>query len=148
MAWANSSNVSTDNVDSASDNPSLARADIYNAFLELKNVIAGRGAADGVASLDSNSKVPASELPNTLTSSTGNLSLQPANERVAVTSVINLAPVAFASLPSSPAKGDIAFLTTDGAGATQNQPCYYNGTRWNYFNNTANGGTDAAVATS
>ena len=67
---------------------------------------------------------------------------------VKITSFINLAPVAYASLPSSPAMGDVAFLTTDGGGATQNQPIYHNGTRWNYFNNTANGGTDAAVATS
>ena len=67
---------------------------------------------------------------------------------VQVNNFLNLNPVAYASLPSSPAMGDIAFLTTDGGGATQNQPVYYNGTRWNYFNNTANGGTDAAVATS
>jgi hypothetical protein len=132
MPWANSTNVSTDNVNSASDNPADARADIEAAFLELKNVIAGRGAASGVASLDSSSLVPAAQLPSTLTSATGNISLQPANERVSVSSFVNLAPVAYASLPASPAKGDIAYLTTDGAGATKEQLIFYNGTAWKY----------------
>ena len=132
MAWATSSNVSTANVNSASDNPSLARADIEAAFLELIKVIDGRGVANGVASLDSTTKVPAAQLPSTLTSTTGNISLQPANERVSVSSFVNLAPVAYASLPASPAKGDIAYLTTNGAGDTKEQLVFYNGTDWKY----------------
>jgi hypothetical protein len=132
MPWANSTNVSTDNVNSASDNPADARADIEAAFLELKNVIAGRGTASGVASLDSTTKVPAAQLPSTLTSTTGNISLQPANERVSVSSFVNLAPVAHASLPTSPAQGDVAFLTTDSTPATQNRLVYYDGSGWKY----------------
>ena len=53
-------------------------------------------------------------------------------------------PVAFANLPSSPANGMVAFLTTDGAGATKNKLCYYETTnnRWSYVVD------DSAVATS
>ena len=135
MAWANVSNVSTDNVDSASDNPSLARADIYNALVELQAVINGRGTVNGLASLDATTKVPASELPTTFVSTTGDITLQPNSARTSFEDVINLEPVDYASLPASPAKGDVAYLTTDGAAASQEQIIYYNGTNWKYMAN-------------
>tara|TARA_A100001201_G_scaffold143421_1_gene144991 strand:- start:840 stop:1289 length:450 start_codon:yes stop_codon:yes gene_type:complete len=149
MAWpTDSTGVTTANLDSASDNPASARAEIYNGFLELQKVIDGRGQASGVAALDASSYVAQSQINPTITTSSTDITLSPNTNMVQVNNFLNLNPVAYASLPSSPAMGDIAFLTTDGGGATQNQPIYYNGTRWNYFNNTANGGTDAAVATS
>ena len=57
---------------------------------------------------------------------------------VKVTDVLNLNPVAFASLPGSPAKGDVAFLTTDSNSNTKNKPVYYDGTNWKYFNDDTN----------
>ncbi len=57
---------------------------------------------------------------------------------VKVTDVLNLNPVAFASLPGSPAKGDVAFLTTDSGSNTKNKPVYYDGTNWKYFNDDTN----------
>lgn len=137
MAWANVSNVSTDNVDSASDNPADARADIYNALVELQAVINGRGTVNGVASLDATTKVPASELPTTFVSTTGDITLQPNSARTSFEDVINLEPVDYASLPASPAKGDVAYLTTDGAAASREQIIYYNGTDWKYMANLA-----------
>lgn len=146
MTWGNSSNIVTTNLDSASDSPAAARTDLLAALGELSNVINGLGTTGGAVKLETDGKILASEGVKTATDK--NLSLEPNTGMVKITSFINLAPVAYASLPSSPAMGDVAFLTTDGGGATQNQPIYHNGTRWNYFNNTANGGTDAAVATS
>ena len=66
MGWATSSNVVTTNLDSGTDSPALARGDIKAAFDELKNVIDGRATANGVASLDSNTLVPATQIPDWL----------------------------------------------------------------------------------
>ena len=141
--------ISVDNVNETTDSPASARADIKSAFDQLNSITASFDGASGIAALDSGGKVANTKLPDTLiSSSSANLTLDPDTSMVKIQNFINLNPVSFANLPASPVKGDIAFLTTDGAGATQDQPCYYNGTRWNYFNNTANGGTDAAVATS
>jgi hypothetical protein len=137
MAWANVSNVSTANVDSATDNPADARADIYNAFVELQAVINGRGAVNGVASLDASTKIPTAQLPTTFVSTAGDITFQPNTARTSFEDVINLEPVDYASLPATPAKGDVAYLTTDGAAASQEQIVYYNGTDWKYMANLA-----------
>lgn len=63
MTWGNPANVVTTNLDNASDSPANARPDIKMAFDELTNVINGRGAASGVASLDSTTKIPSAQLP-------------------------------------------------------------------------------------
>ena len=137
MAWANVSNVLTANVDSATDNPADAREDIRKAFIELQAVINGRGAVNGVASLDSTTKVPAAQIPSTLVSTTGDITLQPNTARTSFEDVINLQPVDYSSLPATPSKGDVAYLTTDGAAASQEQIVYYNGTDWKYMANLA-----------
>ena len=146
MGWANSSNVTTTHLDSDADSPTSARPEIKKALDELTNVINGRDTANGVCGLDSDTLVPNSKLPATLTTTgSNNLQLQPATDMVKIDKFINLAPVAYAALPTSPAMGDMAFLTTDGAGDTQNQMIYYNGSAWKYFNSTTDGGTDATV---
>ena len=137
MAWANVSNVLTANVSSATDNPADAREDIRKAFIELQAVINGRGAVNGVASLDSTTKVPAAQIPSTLVSTTGDITLQPNTARTSFEDVINLQPVDYSSLPATPSKGDVAYLTTDGAAASQEQIVYYNGTDWKYMANLA-----------
>ena len=52
--------ISTAGVDSGTDTP--PRAEFFKVFQRLKAVIAGRGAADGVASLDARRRVPDAEL--------------------------------------------------------------------------------------
>lgn len=137
MAWANVSNVSTANVDSASDNPADAREDIRKAFVELQAVINGRGTVNGVASLDASTQIPAAQIPTTFVSTVGDITFQPNTARTSFEDVINLEPVDYASLPATPAKGDVAYLTTDGAAASQEQIVYYNGTDWKYMANLA-----------
>ena len=51
-------------------------------------------------------------------------------------------PVAYASLPTGPAAGYVAFMTTDGAGASKNKLVYYKASAWYYVVD------DGAVATS
>lgn len=65
MTWGNSSNVITTALDSGSDSPAAARPHLKAALDELKNVIDGRGVADGVAGLDSSGDVPLTQLPIT-----------------------------------------------------------------------------------
>ena len=137
MAWANVSNVLTANVDSAADNPADAREDIRKAFVELQAVINGRGAVNGVASLNASTQVPAAQIPSTLVSTTGDITLQPNSSRTSFEDVINLQPVDYASLPAAPSKGDVAYLTTDGGATSQEQIVYYNGTDWKYMANLA-----------
>jgi hypothetical protein len=140
MTWGNVSNISTANLDSATDSPAAAREDLLAALGELQNVINGLGTTEGAVKLEADGKIFANEGIKTGTSK--NLNLQPITSMVKITSFINLAPVAYASLPSSPANGDVAFLTTDGAAATKNKPIYHNGTDWKYFND------DSTVASS
>ena len=131
MAWGNATNVSTSNVDSASKNPADAREDIYNAFTELKAVINGRGTASGVASLDTDTKVPAAQLPDTITTASTDITLQPNTGTVNIENIINLNPIDYASLPASPSKGDVAYLTVDGSGSgSVEQLVFYNGSDW------------------
>ena len=144
MAWANVSNVLTANVDSAADNPADAREDIRKAFVELQAVINGRGAVNGVASLNSSTQIPAAQIPTTLVSTTGDITLQPNTARTSFEDVINLQPVDYASLPAAPTKGDVAYLTTDGAAASKEQLVFYNGSGWKYVADPT--GSDVAAS--
>ena len=90
MAWATAGNVTVTNLDSALDSPAEARVEIYNALIELQNVINGRGAVDGVASLDSDTRVPSAQMPNEINSASGtDLTLDPATGVVTVEDIIN-----------------------------------------------------------
>jgi len=140
MTWGNVSNVSTTNLDNATDSPALARLDLLAALGELTNVINGLGTINGALKIESDDKIFGRQGIKTATSK--NLNLQPNTSMVKIENFINLKPVAYASLPSSPANGDVAFLTTDGAAATKNKPIYHNGTDWKYFND------DSTVASS
>ena len=72
----------------------------------------------------------------------GAYTLEPGNEVVTLKNGLYFTPVAFASLPASPAAGMVAFLTTDGAGASKNKLVYYKASAWHYVVD------DSAVATS
>lgn len=63
MAWPTGT-VSTTNLDAPTDDPSQARADLKTAVDKLNEAIGARGAANGVASLDGTTKVPAAQIPD------------------------------------------------------------------------------------
>jgi len=130
MGWGTAGNVSTANLDSATDNPSLARADLNAAMLELQNVINGRGTASGVASLDANTKVPNTQLPDTIVSSAGQpLLLQPSSGRVTIQDILKLTPKTTAQLEALSAfEGDIAYCS-DGDGGSK-CVAIYDGSNW------------------
>jgi len=144
MTWpANTTNIVTTNLDSGTDSPAAARVDIKAALDEIKNIINGRNEASGVAGLDASSKISNTQLPDTLTSSSlTDLTIDPNTGVLVIQDVIQLTPVAYASLPASPSAGMIAFLTTDGASVSKNKLIYYKASAWYYV------ADDTAVATS
>jgi hypothetical protein len=86
--------VSTDNLDSGADNPSLARVDLLQSVQLLNEIIAGQNAADGVLVLDGSGLVPGARFPQTMAySGSGNQFISPANGVVEIQSVLRLAPL-------------------------------------------------------
>ena len=64
MAWP-VDNITTESVDSNNDRPN--RGHFFTLFSRVKSIIAARGAANGVASLDLDGKVPVGQLPDSVT---------------------------------------------------------------------------------
>jgi hypothetical protein len=134
MAWGNSGNVTTVHLDAATDDPSQARVELYNALIELAAVINGRGTASGVAPLDASTKIDAQYLPDEINSSTSNnLILAPDSTRVAIEDIINLATKTTAQLEAldtagDAIEGDVAYCSDGDAGAK----CIavFNGSDW------------------
>ena len=52
MTWGNSSNISTTNLNEATDSPALARVDLLAAMGELINVINGLGTTGGALKIE------------------------------------------------------------------------------------------------
>ena len=135
MAWpSNTNNISTDNVDSGTDSPASARADIKAAFDEIINIINGRGEASGVAPLSASSKILATYMPDEFNSSSStDLTLDPATNVVVVEDIVKLNPRTRAQLyaQSNLADGMIA-MASDGD-STVDTPVYYSGGVWRFF---------------
>ena len=72
----------------------------------------------------------------------GAYTLEPGTEVVTLKNGLAFTPVAYANLPSSPAAGMVAFMTTDGGSDTRNKLVYYKASAWYYVFD------DSAVATS
>lgn len=120
MAWGNSTNVVTTNLASGTDSPALARQDLNDALLELKNVIDGRNTANGVAGLNASQKIAASQIPNELNSTTStDLTLDPATDKVRIEHIINLNPQTVAQLQARTdvIEGDVAVCSNGDTGS-------------------------------
>lgn len=136
MGWATVGNVTTTHLNSASDDPSQARVELYNALIELQNVINGRSTTDGVAPLNGSGKIDNTYLPNTISSSAAtDLTISPATDRTVFQNIINLTPQTVSQLAVLTANaGDIAYCSDGDAG----NPCIAvckgttdsNGTEW------------------
>ena len=134
MTWGNPSAIITTNLDSGTDSPAAARADLKAALDEITAIINGRGAASGVAPLDASSKILATYLPDEINSSTStNLTLDPDTGKVKLEEVLNLAPQTAAQLNARTDKtnGDIAFCS-DGGDDSAGVGCIavYDGADW------------------
>jgi hypothetical protein len=140
MTWpANSSNIVTTNLDSGTDSPAAARADIKAALDEITNIINGRNEASGVAGLNASSKISNAQLPDTIISSAATaLTLTPATSVVVINNVIKLTPISAATAyaVTGLAEGMIAMI--DNADSTESRPAYYSGSgSWKYFSDNS-----------
>ena len=106
------SNVSIANLNSASDDPSLARADLLDAVQKLNTIIDEADTAQGVVTLDSTGFIRTSQIPNTI-AVTGTQTLSPSDGIVNIQSRLRLSQVtnAFISNIASPIVGDMAFCS-------------------------------------
>jgi hypothetical protein len=133
MTFPTGTIISTANLDSPDDDPSLARVDLFNLAVAVNNIIASANAAQGVLILNSSGKIAGSLLPATFTTTSGSIGIQPADGVVSLNRVLRLQQTVSADLGSangtqSPSAGDITYLTDGDAG----RPCLgcYDGTKW------------------
>ena len=134
MAWATASKVVTTNLDAGTDTPAAARPNLKAALDELIIVINGRAQASGVAPLNSSTKIDATYLPDELnTSSSTDLTLDPATGKVKIEEILNLAPQTKTQLNArtDKASGDVAYCS-DGGEDSAGVGCVavFDGTDW------------------
>ena len=135
MAWpTNDGNISTTNLDAGTDSPAAARADLKLALDELANVINGRNEASGVAGLDASSKITNTQLPDTIVSSSStDLTLDPATGRVVIEDVMKINPQTRADLYARSDLEDGMIAIASNGDSTMDTPVYYAGGVWRYF---------------
>jgi hypothetical protein len=133
MTFPTGTIISTANLDSPDDDPSLARVDLYDLVVAVNNIIASANGAQGVLVLNSSGTISASLLPATFSTASGSIGIQPANGVVSLNRVLRLQQTYTADLGSAngtqtPAAGDVIYLVDGDAG----EPCIgcYDGTVW------------------
>jgi len=109
--------ISTANLDSATDDPSLARADILSAVDALNTIIDEANGSGGVAILNSSGKVSSGQMPNSFIS-TGTMSLQPTNGIVSLDYILRMNTISVAQAESliGMQPGDTAMISDGDAG--------------------------------
>lgn len=133
MTWPTGQQADTSNLDSSTDNPSLARLDLYDALTYLNAIIASKNQPDGACVLDSFGEIPAGTIPNTL-AVVGNMALEPSTTIVNIRDTLRLEPKSMDQHAADTAThfaGDMKFITdaVDGAG-TGPALAIYDGTDW------------------
>lgn len=123
------STINTTNLDSATDSPASARADLLDLVEKVNTIISERNTAQGVLVLDSSGQILTSQLPSTQ-SVTGTLILNPTDKIVNVRTVLRLQPIYTEDLLEdfTASRGDLA-MTIDGDAGNPALACY-DGTAW------------------
>lgn len=131
-------NVSIANLDSETDDPSLARTDLLDAVNKLNLIMAEGGAATGVALLDNSAQMPVSTIPTTI--STATLTLAPSDGVVNIQNVLRLNALPTATILNFTGNvaGDIMLCSNVGNVANSTGLAIYNGTVWRGLPLTAN----------
>lgn len=124
------SQINTTNLDSDTDDPSLARADLLSAVTSLNTIISEAGTSEGAAVLDINGQIPATQIPNTIAPTVGVLTLTPTSGKVKIQDVLRLQILSFDDIQGleNNAEGDVVYCSNGDAGS----PCLavYTGTDW------------------
>jgi len=132
MPFPTGTTISTANLDSGTDDPSLAREDIYNAVVAVNNIIASADAASGVALLDGSGKYKASKFPTTI-AVTGTQTIAPSTGIVNIQDVVRLTAQTSAAVSAlaTPLLGDIAIVSDADSGNPA--IAFYDGSAWKYL---------------
>ena len=128
MTFPTGLTISTANLDSPDDDPSLARADLLSLVEAFNQMTASTNVAQGVVVLDGSGKLSVNQIPTSL-SVTGNLSLIPSTKVVNIRDILRLQPRYTADNGAlTPSAGDIQYLVDGDAGSA----CLgvYDGSNW------------------
>ena len=121
--------VNTTNLDSNSDSPASARADILDAVQKLNTIIAEANTASGVCVLTGSGKIPSGAIPSQITLAAGVQVINPVDGVVNIRDILRLQTNTVADLNALTSQaGDVAYAS-NGAGGN---PClaFYDGTSW------------------
>lgn len=132
--------VSTTNLDSATDDPSLARADLLDAVEKLNTIIDEGGDPGGVAILDGSGYVPAAQINPSISSVSGDITLAPATGVVNVQNILRITQLPTATILSftGNVSGDMVMCSNVGNIANNPGVAFYNGNIWVGLPFTAN----------
>ena len=120
--------IVTTNLDSSSDSPASARADLLSAVTALNTIISEGNGANGVAVLNGDGRLNGAQMPQSITPA-GGLTLAPANKIVTVDRVLRMTPLNVTQVNLLTAtEGDVVYVENGAAGGK----CIavYNGTDW------------------
>jgi hypothetical protein len=131
-------NVSIANLDSATDDPSLARADLLDAVEKLNLIMHEAGTASGVALLDGSGRMPTSTQQETITTAT--LTLSPTNGIVGIQNRLRISQFPTTTILgfTGNVSGDMAMCSNVGNIANNPGVAFYTGNVWVGLPFTAN----------
>lgn len=126
------SQVNIDNLDSDSDNPAAARADLYDAVTKLNTIIDEANGANGVALLNASGNIDSNKLPQTIAFGSGNQIIAPSSGIVNIQDIIRLTAQPKSDIlninTATLTVGDIALASDVNSGTVG--LCLFNGTGW------------------
>lgn len=131
-------NVSIVNLDSDTDDPSLARVDLLDAVNKLNLIMAENNTAGGVSVLDGSGLLPMANMPSTIT--TANLALNPTDGVVSIQNVLRLNQLPTATILNftGNVSGDMVMCSNVGNIANNPGLAVFNGNVWRGLPLTAN----------
>lgn len=121
MAFPTGANLTTTNLDSSADDPSLARADLLDLMNKVQDIIDSENLADGVVVLDSSGALPSGIIPKSFIPD--DLTIAPISGYVQINDFLVLNPLtkaeilAYQSLGFTPAGAILYCSDAHGAGA-------------------------------
>lgn len=134
MTFPTGTTISTANLDSATDSPASARADLLATVNAVNSIIASENTANGVCVLNASGKLPSSTIPAQITLASGVQVINPTDGIVNIRDVLRLQQMSTTDILNlaTPVAGDIAFAT-DGD-STAPALCIYDGDDWRTLN--------------
>lgn len=134
------STISTDNLDSSADDPSLARVDLLDAVTKLNTIISEADTAYGVPVLNSSGLIKSTQLPTTI-SAAGTQILSPSTGIVNIQSILRISPQSQATIVALTGvqEGDMVLCANITAGNVNvGGIAFYTGSAWKAIPWTAN----------